>query len=305
MAFGVIGLGRVGGAIARALHLAGHPVVGVSARTAEDKERADVLVPGIAVMEPAELAKQAGLVWLTVPDDVLEPLCLELSSCWYPGQVVVHTCGAKGVAALAPASAQGAIALAIHPAMTFGGTSLDVTRMIGAPFAITTAKGMQPLAQALVQELGGKAFQVREDDRVLYHVALCHLSNHLVTLVGQARTLLQAATVEDPGEILAPLAKVSLEGALSAGIGALTGPVSRGDVATLERQRQTLVNYAATRGALVSGQMALDQTGEAALDVVDTYLELARITARAARRSGQIDQAVFNRLEAALDEAGD
>ena len=302
LAFGVIGLGRVGGAVARALHLAGHPAVGVSVHGQIDQDRVDALVPGIALLEPAEVAEKAGLVWLTVPDDLIEPLCLELSSYWHPGQVVIHTCGAKGVAALAPASARGAIALAIHPVMTFSGTSLDVSRMNGAPFAITTPRGMEPLAQALVHELGGVAFIVREDDRSLYHVALCHLSNHMVTLVGQARTLLQAATLEDPSEVLTPLAKASLDGALRAGIGALTGPISRGDVTTVVRQREALVNYAATRGALVDGQMALDQAGAAALDAVHTYLELARMTARAAQRSGQIDQAVLQRLEAALGD---
>jgi len=300
LAYGVIGLGRVGGAIARALHLAGHPAIGVTAPGAEARERADALVPGIAVLEPADIAEKAGLVWLTVPDDQIERLCLQLFNHWHPGQVVVHTCGAKGVSSLAPASAKGAIALAIHPAMTFGGTSLDVTRMRGAPFAITAPRGMEPLAQALVQELGGLAFQVSEDDRALYHVALCHMSNHLTALASQARTLLEAATLEDPGWILAPLAKASLDGALADGIGALTGPVSRGDVTTLADHREALTSFAATRGALVDGQMALDQTGEAALDVVRTYLELARTTARAAQRAGRLDQQVVQRIEKAL-----
>jgi len=300
VAFGVIGLGRVGGAVARSLFESGHPALGVYSGAPSALEHADALLPGVPLMEPAQIAKQAGLVWLTVPDDVIEPLCQELAEYWHPGQVVVHASGVKGIAALQPASAKGAIALAIHPAMTFSGTSLDVAAMRGAPFAITTPPGMEPLANALVQELGGHPFKVSEQDRALYHTALSHLSNHLVTLIDQARSLIQAATVADPAEILTPLARASLAGALSNGIGALTGPVSRGDIGTVQRHREALISFAAQRGALVDGAMALDKTGAGALDVANTYVELAKVTARAAERAGRIDQSQVAQVEAAL-----
>ncbi|MCL1898623.1 MAG: DUF2520 domain-containing protein [Micrococcales bacterium] len=303
VAFGVIGLGRVGGAVARALFEAGHPALGVSARSQAAKDRADVRLPGLPVLEPAQIAEQAGLVWLTVPDDAIEAVTEELAGYWRPGQIVVHTSGAKGVAALDKASANGAIGLAIHPVMTFTGTSLDVAAMRQAPFAVTTPPGFEPIAMALVQELGGHGFYVSEADRPLYHTALAHLSNHLVTLVDQVRSLIQAATSEDPALILEPLAKASLHGALSNGIVALTGPISRGDLATVRLHREALVRFAASRGALVDGAMALDPSGAAALDLVNTYLELAKTTARAAERAGRIEHQVAQAIEAALTKS--
>ena len=303
VAFGVIGLGRVGSAVARALFEAGHPALGVCARSQAAKDRAEVILPGLPLLEPAQIAEQAGLVWLTVPDDAIESVAAELAGYWRPGQVVVHTSGAKGVAALAKASANGAIALAIHPVMTFTGTSLDVAAMRQAPFAITTPPGLEPLAMALVQELGSHGFYVSEADRPLYHTALAHLSNHLVTLVDQVRSLIQTVTSEDPAPILEPLAKASLQGALSNGLVALTGPVSRGDIATLKLHREALVSFAASRGALVDAAMALDPSGAAALDLVNTYLELAKTTARAAERAGRIDQQVAQAIQNALDES--
>ncbi|MCL2802654.1 MAG: DUF2520 domain-containing protein [Micrococcales bacterium] len=301
VAFGLIGVGRVGGPISRALSDAGYPVVGVSAYDEESRERAEVMLPGVPLLEAAEVVDKAALVWLTVSDDAITPLCQELASSWRPGQVVVHASGARGLAALAPAARAGAITLAIHPAMTFTGTSIDVVKMHQAPFAITTPVGLEPLAEALVQALGGWPFVVHESDRPLYHTALAHLSNHLVTLVDQARQLIQTITGADPHDLLEPLALASLEAALRHGIDGLSGAVSRGDVTTLVTHRQALENWAASRGGLVSGEVALDDRASAALDTVRTYRELALMTARAAERAGRIDAAAVEAIGQALD----
>ncbi|MDR2348243.1 MAG: DUF2520 domain-containing protein [Bifidobacteriaceae bacterium] len=301
---GIIGFGRVGGAFAGALAQAGHPVVAVAARSEANRERADLILPGVQIGSPRDVAQNADLVFLTVGDDGIGHLVAELLPYWRPGQLVVHASGAFGVDVLAPAAEAGAIALAVHPVMTFTGTSLDVARMRGAPFAVDAAPGMAPLAEALAIELGGAPFPLPGAARPAYHAALSHAANHLVTLVAQAADLLRASGVADPARVLGPLTRAALEEALSRGAAALTGPASRGDVGTLAAHVAALGRYAAARGALAEGEVAVDADAAVALDAIASYVVLARATARAALAAGLLTPERAAAAEQALREAG-
>jgi predicted short-subunit dehydrogenase-like oxidoreductase (DUF2520 family) len=165
------------------------------------------------------------------------------------GTIVAHTSGANGVALLAPLTARGCIPLAIHPAMTFTGADEDVSRLSETCFGITAADEIgYAIAQGLVLEIGGEPFRVDEDARTLYHAALAHGSNHVVTLIADALTALRAALSgeallgqevvgDSPGglaeRIIGPLARAALENTLRRGQAALTGPVARGDAAAV------------------------------------------------------------------------
>jgi predicted short-subunit dehydrogenase-like oxidoreductase (DUF2520 family) len=286
---GIIGFGRVGAAFAGALADAGHPVAAVSARSEFSRDRADAVLPGVPLMPPAGVVDRAELVFLTVPDDVIAPLTAELGSRWRSGQIVAHASGARGADVLEAVSRAGGIALAVHPAMTFTGTSLDVARMRGAPFAVDAPPGMGPLAEALAVELGGRPFAVPAAARTAYHAALCHAANHLVTLVAQAADILAGSGVEAPAAVLGPLVRAALENALSQGIGGLTGPAARGDAGTLAAHVAALTDHAAARGALVEGDVAVDDAARRALDTVATYRQLAHATVGAALAAGRID----------------
>ena len=126
--------------------------------------------------------------------------------------------------------------MAIHPAMTFTGTSLDLDRMVGATFAVTAPAAFLPIAQALVVEMGGEPLALEDAARPLYHAALVHGANHVVTLVSQAAALARRRGRRGAGRVLLPLVHASVEGALSDAAGAvttLTGPVVRGDAGTV------------------------------------------------------------------------
>src|SRR6185312_6492052 len=97
-----------------------------------------------------------------------------------------------------------------------------------------------PIAQALVVEMGAEPVVVAEEARPLYHAALAHGANHLVTLVSQALDLLRAAGVEHPDRVLAPLLSAALDNALRSGDAALTGPVARGDAGTVAAHLEEL-----------------------------------------------------------------
>jgi predicted short-subunit dehydrogenase-like oxidoreductase (DUF2520 family) len=244
---GIISAGRVGTAIGVALERVDHVVVACSAVSSASRQRAERRLPDTPVAPVPDVAGNAELLLLAVPDTELAGLVsgLAATSAVRPGTIVAHTSGANGVGVLAPLSAQDCIPLAIHPAMTFTGSDEDISRLPDTCFGITAADEVgYAIAQSLVLEMGGEPFRVREDARTLYHAALSHAANHMVTLIADALDALRAALsgtellgqqlVDDqPGgiaeRILGPLSRAALENTLQRGHAALTGPIARGD----------------------------------------------------------------------------
>lgn len=258
LTIGVISAGRVGTALGHALERAEHVVVGCSAVSNASRQRAQRWLPDTPVLPVDEVAGRAELLLLAVPDAELPALVAGLAATGAvrANTIVVHTSGANGIGVLAPLAEQGCIALAMHPAMTFAGSDEDIDRLRGTCFGITAADEIgYAVAQSLVLEIGGEPFRVREDARTLYHAALAHSSNHVVTLMLDAvealRTALQGQELlgqelvgDTPGgiaeRIIGPLARASLDNALQRGQAALTGPVARGDAAAVAGHLQAL-----------------------------------------------------------------
>jgi predicted short-subunit dehydrogenase-like oxidoreductase (DUF2520 family) len=282
---GVVSAGRVGAALGAALARAGHQIVAVSAVSTQSRRRADRMLPGVPVLPPDEVIGAADFVLLAVPDDALRPLVAGLATAgaWREGQLVAHTSGAQGIDVLDPAAARGVLALALHPVMTFAGRPEDADRIEGATFGVTAPDELRPVAEALVVEMGGEPVWVPEAARPLYHAALTVGSNHLVTLVNDALAMLDGAGVEQPSRLLAPLLSAALDNVLRLGDAALTGPVSRGDVATLSTHLATLAADAPA--------------------MLPTYVAMARRTAERARDSGRLDAAQAAAVLALLDGA--
>lgn len=232
---GVVGAGRVGAVIAAALRAAGHDVVAAAGESDASRRRIDALLPGVPAAKPTDVARASDLLLLTVPDDMLSNVVtmLSASGAIHAGQVVVHTSGRHGLAVLEPAREVGARTIALHPAMTFTGTEVDLPRLAGCVFGMTAADDDRALAESLVADLGGTPMWVREEHRTLYHAGLAHGANHLVTLVAEAMEILSAAGAADPAATLRPLLTAALDNALEDGDAALTGPIVRGDVETV------------------------------------------------------------------------
>src|SRR5690349_5649570 len=255
---GIISAGRVGTALGVALERADHVVVACSAISHASRERAQRRLPDTEVLPVDEVAGRAELLLLAVPDAALAALVsgLAATGAVRPGTIVAHTSGANGIGVLAPLTEQDCIPLAIHPAMTFTGGDEDIARLSEACFGVTAADEVgYAIAQSLVLEIGGEPFRTREDARTLYHAALAHASNHLVTVVLDAVEALRSALWgqellgqeiigEAPGgiaeRVIGPLARASLENALTRGQAALTGPVARGDADAVARHLEAI-----------------------------------------------------------------
>lgn len=263
---GVVGAGRVGPALAASLQLAGHRPVAVSGVSDASVRRAAALLPDVPLVTPAEVLARAELVLLTVPDDALPGLVegLAETGAVRPGQLLVHTSGRYGAKVLDPALRAGALPLALHPAMTFTGTSVDVQRLAGCSFGVTAPEELRLAAEALVIEMGGEPEWIAEESRPLYHAALALGANHLVTLVAQSMELLGKAGVSAPDRMLGPLLGAALDNALRSGDAALTGPVARGDAGTVSAHIHELRRHAPQT---VAGYLAMARaTADRALD---------------------------------------
>ncbi len=245
LAIGVVSAGRVGSVVGAAWAAAGHHVVATSGVSRESVRRAEALLPDVPLLPPDEVAALADLVLLAVPDDVLEGLVRGLAAAgsFRAGQIVVHTSGAHGVAALAPAAERGVLPLALHPVMTFTGRVEDVARLRGASVGVTATQDDEAgwsVGEALVVEMGADPVRIPEPVRPLYHAALAHGANHLVTLVRDCVDTLEAAGVHPAERLVAPLLSAALDNALRHGDRALTGPVSRGDAGTVRKHLEVL-----------------------------------------------------------------
>jgi predicted short-subunit dehydrogenase-like oxidoreductase (DUF2520 family) len=269
---GIVSAGRVGAVLGAALRRAGHRVVAASAVSEASRARAAELLPGVPLLPADAVARRSQLLLLAVPDDALPGLVAGLADtgALRPGQLVVHTSGRYGADVLAPASRLGGLPLALHPVLPFSGTTVDLARLAGASFGVTAPDALRPIGEALVVEAGGEPVWVEEWCRPLWHAALAHGANHLVTLVSSAADLLRSAGAEQPYAVLAPLLQAALDGALRAGDASLTGPVARGDAGTVDAHLRVLP-----------------------AEVRPAYAALARLTADRALSSGRLtpDQA--------------
>lgn len=213
---GIVGAGRVGIVLGAALAGAGHAVTGVAAASEESQERATAMLPNAPILDVTEVVRRSELVLLTVPTAQIADLVGGLADlgAWQPGQIVLHTAAAYGTDVLAPAAAQGVIPIALHPAMLFTGTSLDLTRLTESYIAVTCAAPVLPIGQALVVEMGAEPLVIAEADRATYADAVDAATEFSTAIVRQATSQLEQIGVDEPGRVLGSLIRSSVDEAL-------------------------------------------------------------------------------------------
>lgn len=217
---GVIGAGRVGPVIAAALAGAGHALTGITAGS--DPERVEAVLPGVPTLTADDVVRRSELVILAVPHNELAGLVAGLAElgAWQVGQLVLHTDPAYGVDVLAPAAARGAIPLAVHPAVAFTGTSIDLRQLHDAYAAVTAPAAVLPIAQALAVELGCEPIVIAEADRAAYGEAIATATEFSASIVRQSAALLVQAGVDEPGRYLSALVHSTIDRALTDARGA-------------------------------------------------------------------------------------
>lgn len=206
----VIGPGRAGSSLARALAAAGWEV-------AEPVRRGDVV---------RGAAEGIDLLVVATPDAAVAEIAAAVAP--VAGTVIAHLAGSLGLEVLAPHPRRAAV----HPLRSIPRPDTDLT---GAWFAV----GGDALARRVVEDLGGHPVVVADEDRAAYHAAACIASNHVVALLGQVERV--AATAGVPLHAYADLVRQTVDNVAALGpAAALTGPVRRGDEATVARHLAAL-----------------------------------------------------------------
>lgn len=227
--FALVGPGRAGSSIALALVARGWRAVGVAGRSADaPATRAAVARLLCPPCDLPAVGRGAAVVVIATPDATIDAVASAITPGLEPGALVVHCSGAHGLDALARLVAvRPDVEIgALHPLQTFAAP--DPTRLAGAWAAVAGP----PAVTELALDLGLRPFVVPDDRRAAYHAAAVVASNHLVALLGQVARIADAAGV--PVDAFWPLVETTIANVEARGAAdALTGPVARGDLATV------------------------------------------------------------------------
>jgi predicted short-subunit dehydrogenase-like oxidoreductase (DUF2520 family) len=217
LTIGVLGQEVAGIAMAQALSIAGHQVVAITSGVIDHDDRIEVILPLVKKVSDQEILTASDLVILSVPASQIESTVSDLADFWRAGQLVVHLAAEYDHEILQGATAKGAIPLAIHPAMRFTGTSLDINRMKESYFAVSAPAVALPIAEALVIEMGAEPIVIASEARASYAEAIAVASNFSAMIVNQAVGLLEQAGVANPSLVIAPVIESAVDQALSKG----------------------------------------------------------------------------------------
>ncbi|MGW8389750.1 Rossmann-like and DUF2520 domain-containing protein [Pseudoduganella sp. HUAS MS19] len=251
----VVGGGHVGRVLGRLFSAAGVFLVqDVLARSAGSAAQAAAFIGAGRALADVSAVRPADVYMLTVTDDQIVPACEALAAAVpLQGAVVFHCSGALASDRLQAARAAGAYVASVHPIRSFA----DVDA-VAAGFAGTFCgvEGDQPALDVLLPALaaiGARAVQIDPAAKTVYHAAAVFASNYLVTVIDAALRAYQAAGIPEAvaRELARPLALESMENAFRLGAApALTGPVARGDMATVLRQQDAVMAWDAETGQL-------------------------------------------------------
>jgi predicted short-subunit dehydrogenase-like oxidoreductase (DUF2520 family) len=268
----VVGAGRVGTALGVLLARAGHRIVGASGRE-PSRQRVAMYLPGVPFLSADEVARNADVVLVAVPDDAIAPVVSGLvdAHALRAGAWVVHLSGAARIGVMAPARAAGARPLGFHPLQTFPDVDRALTRLDGCVVAVTAEDDDgSEVGERLARDIGAAPFRLADELRPLYHAAAVFASNYVVATSALAVRLLAEAGVPDAVAAMAPLQRATLENVHDLGpAAALTGPAVRGDAGTIAGNLDALASHAP--------------------DAVAPYVAMAWVALDVAVASGRLD----------------
>ena len=242
----IVGCGTVGTAIGKLLSDAGYRISGVATSNLETARRAAEVTGSERFSDcPWEVTREANVVLITTPDDLIEATCMSISEHggFEKNAVVIHCSGALSSDILSSVRDCGAMVATLHPLQSFASVDQAVSLVPGSYCTIEGDSSALPIVRQIVEDLGGILLEITAEKKTLYHAAAVAASNYLVTLMHLALKLNEAAGL--PGDIsfnaLLPLIKGTLSNIGTRGIpDALTGPIARGDVATVAVHLQAI-----------------------------------------------------------------
>lgn len=279
----IMGAGVVGTALAAGLARAGIPVLGLHGRPLPDAARAIAGVAASAGDIPS-LLSESDIVIIAVRDERIADVAIRLSTeeRLRPHQILLHTSGANAAAAILAAARPHVRAVGtLHPLVSFADARLAVEGLRDIAFAIEGDEPAKESATRLARALGSRAVPVDAANLPLYHAGAVLASNYVVALADVAQRLFVTAGVPQAQALpmLIPLLASVVQNLAQVGLpGALTGPVERGDVSSVEQHLRTIEARAP--------------------EVLELYRVVGRDVLRLAREKTNLDADKVERLEA-------
>ena len=245
---GFVGAGILGRGLALALSSAGCRIAAASSRTPSSAQWIAERVDGCVAVDAAQqVADACDLVFITTPDGAIAEVAASVN--WRSGQGVAHCCGAASTELLDAASAAGASVGAMHPFQTFaalGDPTEAARRLSGVTFAVSATGWLADYLPLLAERLDGRAIEVPDELRPLYHASAVLACGYVGTLLDAAISLWtrMGFTEEDGVRAVAPLSRATIEAVAAAGpVNAVTGPAVRGDADTIAAHLSLLAEH--------------------------------------------------------------
>ncbi|MEA2635912.1 MAG: hypothetical protein QOH92_2679 [Chloroflexota bacterium] len=242
----IIGPGRAGSALGRALHAAGYTIAAIGGRNPDNVRNLAEELGARACQSPATTIDIADLTIVAVPDDIILPLATDMveSLCSAAGHAAVHLSGAQDRSALRPLAQQGSVRTGVfHPLQTFRRGPEAVGNVAGTYFGIDADQPLRGQLTQLAHDLHGHPFDLTGVDLSLYHAAAVFAANYPITLLSEAIALAAEAGLD------AETARLGMTNLLAGAVNnlrdlapadAITGPAVRGDEGTIKRHLEAL-----------------------------------------------------------------
>lgn len=236
----VVGLGVVGTAIATVLKKRGYNLTGIASRSLDKAQKIASTLDCPFTVQAEKITIDSQIVFITTSDSAISEVISNLVSRGgiKAGQTVVHMSGALPSSVLLPAKEVDALIVSIHPLQSFASIDMAINNLPGSFFTIEGDPATYPWAETLVKDLAGQSFYIAENDKALYHAAACVASNFLVALLDYSVKIFSLIGIPEEKGIsaLMPLIQGSVNNVNNLGPAkALTGPISRGDLATVKK----------------------------------------------------------------------
>jgi predicted short-subunit dehydrogenase-like oxidoreductase (DUF2520 family) len=239
--FAIVGCGKVGTALAICLTRSGYPSAGFASKSLSSARHVADMVHSDHFSDVSwDITRHADVVFITTPDSAIKDTCKTISqnTGFADNAVVMHCSGALASSVLSSAKTCGAWIGSMHPLQSFASADYKTNPFQGISVSLEGEGPAVNIAKTIVTDLGGTVVTILTEAKTLYHASAVVASNYLVTLLDLAIRLIEEAGInrQDAFNLLRPLIDGTLSNIKKVGIQkALTGPIARGDIKTVEK----------------------------------------------------------------------
>ncbi|TCO77458.1 Rossmann-like and DUF2520 domain-containing protein [Marinisporobacter balticus] len=247
MKIGFIGAGKVGTAFGIYLKNKGFHIHGYFSKTLSSAQKAAKLTDSVAVIDVNELIKHIDILFITTKDDVVESVCNNLveKRNLSKGKILVHMSGASSSNILKKAKEVGCYIYSLHPLQAFAEVQKSVEDLENTVFSIEGDIEKIEVMENILKTLGNHYFKLTAEQKGIYHATACVVSNYLVTLMDYGLSLFSSIGIDEKEgyKALYPLIEGTIKNIDHLGTkNALTGPIARGDIGTIENHMKVIKN---------------------------------------------------------------